>query len=215
MSEISILVTLVGVHLIGLMSPGPDVALVMQSASRYGRKTGVLIAAGLTCGIFLHLAFTLSGISLLIQKQPLIFAVLQLIGGSYLFYLGIGALKATIANWKLPPQLATNAGAQLESKRQAFSKGFMTNILNPKAFVFFISLLSSFIPVGMSVLGKVSVVALIGGVSFLWFASLAWLLTTSAMQKRLVGLTRYIDATCGVVFVLAGATIILQALSHM
>ncbi|MGL5336304.1 MAG: LysE family translocator [Enterovibrio sp.] len=215
MSEISVLLTLVGVHLIGLMSPGPDFALVMQTASRYGRKTGVLIAAGLTCGIFLHLTFTLSGISLLIKNHPLIFIEMQLVGASYLFYLGFCALKSTIKNWSLPAQLASNTGSQLQSKRQAFYKGFMTNILNPKAFIFFISLLSSFIPVGMSIAGKVSVVVLIGGVSFLWFASLAWVLTTRAMQKRMVGLTRYIDAVCGVVFMLASATIFWQAFSHM
>jgi threonine efflux protein len=55
MHEISILIPLAGIHVIALMSPGPDVALVIQNSTRYGRQTGVYIALGLSAGIFWRL----------------------------------------------------------------------------------------------------------------------------------------------------------------
>ena len=99
MNEASILMTLATVHFIALMSPGPDVALVVQNATRYGRQTGVYIALGLSFGILLHSLTSLTGVSYLVHQQPLLFALLQLCGGSYPLYLGSGALRATLANW--------------------------------------------------------------------------------------------------------------------
>ncbi len=109
MNEMSILTTLAGVHFIALLSPGPDVALVVQNATQHGRKTGVMIALGLSCGILVHLILSLTGISYLVKQQPLLFNLLQLAGGSYLLYLGWelcspfwrekAALQWPIARW--------------------------------------------------------------------------------------------------------------------
>ena len=157
MNEVTILVTLASIHFIALMSPGPDFALVVQNATRHGRQTGLYIALGLSCGILLHSLLSLTGISYLVHKQPTLFAIMQLAGGSYLLYLGFGALKAT---WQIiqhhddDSEVVNSKDLILTNKRDAFSKGFMTNILNPKALVFFVSLMSSLVPADMSLSGK-------------------------------------------------------------
>lgn len=87
----------------------------------------------------------------------------------------------------------------------------MTNLLNPKALVFFVSLLSSLIPASMSVSGKVSAALILVGLSLTWFSCLAWLLTTSAMQQRMQRITRSVDSICAAVFILAGGVILWQA----
>nr|WP_244292239.1 LysE family transporter [Vibrio cidicii] len=96
MNELTVLLTLASVHFVALMSPGPDVALVVQNASRYGRQTGLFIALGLSVGILLHSLLSLTGVSYLVHQQPLLYTLLQLLGGSYLLYLGIGALRAVL-----------------------------------------------------------------------------------------------------------------------
>lgn len=96
------------------------------------------------------------------------------------------------------------------NKRQAFTKGFATNILNPKALVFFISLMSSLVPAGMSVSGKGLALVILFGLSLLWFSSLAWMLSTQRMQRRLQQAGIYIDGLYGVVFTLVGGGILLQ-----
>lgn len=215
MSEFSILLTLAGVHCIGLLSPGPDVALVIQNATQHGRKTGVMIALGLSCGILIHLILSLTGISYLVKQQPWLFSLLQLAGGSYLLYLGIGALQSFSAKTNSAQPAPSSVIVQLNHQRQAFIKGMTTNLLNPKALVFFVSLLSSLIPASMSFSGKVSAALILIGLSLIWFSCLAWLLTTEPMQQRMQRITRHIDQVCAVVFIMAGGGILWQASQAM
>ncbi|MCS0455342.1 LysE family translocator [Vibrio diabolicus] len=212
MNESTILLTLASIHFIALMSPGPDFALVVQNATRHGRQTGLYIALGLSVGILLHSLFSLTGVSYLVHQHPLLYSVLQLLGGSYLLYLGIGALRGVIATIKNPlsDQPSKNSNLVISNKRQAFTKGFATNILNPKALVFFVSLMSSLVPVGMSVTGKGIALVILFGLSLLWFSSLAWMLSTQRLQTRLQQTGIYIDGLCGVVFTLVGSSILVQ-----
>lgn len=218
MNEVTILVTLASIHFIALMSPGPDFALVVQNATRHGRQTGLYIALGLSCGILLHSLLSLTGISYLVHQQPTLFAIIQLAGGSYLLYLGYGALKATwqiIQNHDDDADIVNSNDLILTNKRQAFSKGFATNILNPKALVFFISLMSSLVPADMSLSGKGFALIILFGLSLFWFSLLAWMLSTKALQKKLSEATVYIDGLCGVVFSLIGVSILWQSLSGL
>ncbi|HHX8335438.1 TPA: LysE family translocator [Vibrio diabolicus] len=212
MNESTILLTLASIHFIALMSPGPDFALVVQNATRHGRQTGLYIALGLSVGILLHSLFSLTGVSYLVHQHPMLYSVLQLLGGSYLLYLGIGALRGVIATIKNPlsDQPSKNSNLVISNKRQAFTKGFATNILNPKALVFFVSLMSSLVPVGMSVTGKGIALVILFGLSLLWFSSLAWMLSTQRLQTRLQQAGIYIDGLCGVVFTLVGSSILVQ-----
>ncbi|WP_114634122.1 LysE family translocator [Vibrio splendidus] len=218
MNEVTILITLASIHFIALMSPGPDFALVVQNATRHGRQTGLYIALGLSCGILLHSLLSLTGISYLVHQQPTLFAIIQLAGGSYLLYLGYGALKATwqiIQNHNDDADIVNSNDLILTNKRQAFSKGFATNILNPKALVFFISLMSSLVPADMSLSGKGFALIILFGLSLFWFSLLAWMLSTKALQKKLSEATVYIDGLCGVVFSLIGVSILWQSLSGL
>ncbi|WED23682.1 LysE family translocator [Vibrio sp. JC009] len=217
MSEWTILVTLATVHFIGLLSPGPDFALVVQNATHHGRQTGLYIALGLSCGILLHSILSLTGISYLVHQQPTLFALLQLAGGSYLAYLGSGALKSVWHRVRLPKtqQGEMSSRLLLTSKRQAFSRGLTTNILNPKALVFFVSLMSSLVPASMSVTGKGIALVILWVLALAWFSFLAWGLSTARMQKRLHAVTIYIDGLCGFVFSAIGATILYQSVSSL
>lgn len=215
MNELSILATLATVHFIALMSPGPDFALVVQNATRYGRQTGVYIALGLSFGILLHSLLSLTGVSYLVHQQPTLFALVQIAGGSYLFYLGFGALKGT---WQtLSSKIETSAEESsssllLSNKRQAFSRGFATNILNPKALVFFVSLMSTLVPASMSLTGKGVALFILWSLSLAWFSFLAWALSTERLQAKLKSLAVYIDGLCGIIFTLVGASILWQSL---
>lgn len=218
-NEMTTLATLVTVHIVALMSPGPDFALVVQNAGRYGRQTGIMIALGLSLGILLHSILSLTGASLLIHQHPMLFALLQAAGGSYLLWLGIGALKGTWQHYQQRHQPAETQAANitqrvLANRRQAMAKGFTTNILNPKALVFFISLLSTLVPASMSLGGKATAIGLLWGTSFLWFALLAWLLTGVRLQQRLQRWTPWIDATCGALFTLIGSLILISIIAQ-
>ncbi|MDC5707462.1 LysE family translocator [Vibrio europaeus] len=214
MNEITILTTLAVVHFVALMSPGPDFALVVQNATRYGRQTGLYIALGLSCGILLHSILSLTGVSYLVHQQPTLFALLQLAGGSYLFYLGYGALKASWSSFRsrnVENESSKETGLLLNNKREAFSRGFATNILNPKALVFFVSLMSSLVPASMSLTGKGMALMILWSISLLWFSFLAWALSTQRMQRKIKATAHYVDGLCGILFTVLGLGILWQS----
>ncbi|WP_077336410.1 LysE family translocator [Vibrio ruber] len=217
MNEYQILLTLATIHWIALMSPGPDFALVIQNATRYGRTTGIYIALGLSFGILTHSILSLTGISLIVHTHPVWFAIIQVAGGSYLAWLGLSTLKSLYQRWKHrhQPQTLSSASLFLANRKQAFSKGFLTNLLNPKALVFFISLMSSLIPAGFSASGKLIALMILWGLSFFWFAILAWLLSSQRLQNKLQSVAVYIDGLCGVIFSVLGLIIGYHALSSL
>ena len=213
MNEITILTTLALVHFIGLLSPGPDFALVVQNTSRYGRQIGLFIALGLSIGILLHSIFSLLGISYLVQQHPLFFLMLQIAGGSYLLYLGWGALKASWKNRHKGKTTSASEQPQLKSKRRAFSQGLATSILNPKALVFFISLMSSLVPASMSFAGKGIALIILWLLALVWFSLLAWALSTPKMQRKVNAIALYVDSLCGLLLTIIGITILWQSFS--
>ncbi|WP_458023268.1 LysE family translocator, partial [Pseudomonas aeruginosa] len=94
MQELSVLLTLAAVFAVALVSPGPDVALVVRTSLHQGRRAGLASALGLACGILLHTTLVLTGVSLLLSRTPVLFAILQALGALYLAWLGVGALRA-------------------------------------------------------------------------------------------------------------------------
>ncbi len=211
MTELTSLLTLFTVHFVALMSPGPDFALVVQNASRHGRNTGIMIALGLSVGILLHSTLSLTGISLLVAEHPFIFNLLQAAGGTYLLWLGVGALRSLRQPRHNLPEASKDQ--LIQNSKQAFAKGFTTNILNPKALVFFVSLVSTLIPAELSSGGKVSAIFVLWAISFAWFAFLAWVLTGQKMQRLLSRVVPFIDGICGMLFTIVGGGLIWQVIS--
>ena len=129
--------TIALVHLLAVASPGPDFAIIVRQSLVYGKITAIWSSIGVGCGILIHVFYSLLGIGLIISQSVLAFSILKYVGALYLVYLGTKALRT--------PPLA--GGLLIDEKRQkaptalrAFWVGFLTNGLNPKATLFFLSL---------------------------------------------------------------------------
>ncbi|EMI1807930.1 LysE family translocator [Pseudomonas aeruginosa] len=197
MQELSVLLTLAAVFAVALVSPGPDVALVVRTSLHQGRRAGLASALGLACGILLHTTLVLTGVSLLLSRTPVLFAILQALGALYLAWLRRGDGQPGRLDGALPP-----------SPLGPWLRGVATNLFNPKALVFFIALLGSLIPAQMSLGGKLAVAALLFGMGACWFGLLSLTLTRPALQARLLRAMPWLDAACGVVFLLVAAAIL-------
>ncbi len=127
------------IHLLAVASPGPDFAVVIRESVSHGRRAGLYCAAGIGSGILLHVAYSLLGIGLLVSQSPALFGVLKWLAAGYLVYIGWRALGARPAD---PAAFEQLVAAPARSGRGAFATGFLTNALNPKATLFFLSLFS-------------------------------------------------------------------------
>ena len=210
MQETSVLLSLAAVFAAALVSPGPDVALVVRTAMHQGRRAGLLSALGLACGILVHGTLVLTGVALLVSRSPVLFDLLQLIGASYLGWLGVGAVRA----WFRRGQGGGGRfeGALSPSALGPWLRGLATNLFNPKALVFFLALLSGLIPADMSVAGKLGAAAILFGMGLVWFSGLGLLLTRGSNQQRLLRAAPTIDLVCGLVFLLVALGLVARLL---
>lgn len=117
------------VHLLAVASPGPDFAVVIRESVAHGRRAGTWTALGVGCGIFLHVAYSLLGIGLVLSQSVLLFDVLKWLAAAYLLFIGIRALRAGPGD---PAGPADRPAAERRSGRGAFVSGFLTNALNPR-----------------------------------------------------------------------------------
>ena len=120
-------------HLLAVASPGPDTFIVMRQTLASGFKAGLSSAVGIGLGILIHCSLALYGLSALILSDP-IGSYIPYIGSIYLIFLGV--------------QSVASRNITLEDNKNTLDKrslliGFFTNILNLKAFIFFVSLFSA------------------------------------------------------------------------
>jgi len=121
------------------ISPGPDNLMVLSVGVSRGRRQGMVFGIGCALGCLSHTVLAALGVSALIAASPTAFGALKIIGGAYLVWLGIGALRsrggARVAQTGLPD----------ESLGRLFAKGLFANAINPKVVLFFLSFLPQFV----------------------------------------------------------------------
>ncbi len=133
---------LFSIQLLGLMSPGPDFAIVVKNSLIYTRKTAILTAIGVSLGVLVHLSYIFLGLGIIIAQTTWLFLLFKYVGASYLIYIGIKGLlakKQKISYEKNKPQ------QQDILPLKALRAGFFTNATNPKAMLFFLSIISAFV----------------------------------------------------------------------
>ena len=120
-------------HLLAVMSPGPDTAIIFHQSLAKGRTHGVLTALGIGSGIFIHCLFAISGISLLIYSSDEAKFIIKSLGGLYLLYIGMSFFLV---------KQSSKADEAKTLFNNPFIIGLATNLLNVKAFLFTVSLFS-------------------------------------------------------------------------
>jgi threonine/homoserine/homoserine lactone efflux protein len=133
------IVAFAAASLVLIVTPGPDMALLLSRTVNYGRVHGIMTALGSNVGILTHSALVAFGISVLIVAAPLAFLALKIAGAIYLVWL---ALQAVLFGGGLR---ISEADGRAPSIWQSFAAGIMINLLNPKVVLFFITFLPQFV----------------------------------------------------------------------
>ena len=129
----------VGASIILCIVPGPDMIYLLTRTIAQGKKAGVAAALGINLGGYFHLTAAILGISAIIATSSLAFTILKWCGAVYLVYIG---LQAILSSSTLKPDKSHNLSPPLKT---IFWQGFVSDALNPKVAIFFISLLPQFI----------------------------------------------------------------------
>ncbi|MDF2856842.1 MAG: lysine transporter LysE [Neobacillus sp.] len=129
-----------------IILPGPDTAIAMKNTVTVGRNRGLQTALGTCCALLIHTSAAVLGLSAIIVKSALLFSIFKYVGAIYLLYLGVKTL------WSLK-KTKEAVSQELNTKTQfmntsCFKQGFLTNLLNPKVAVFFLTFLPQFVDAG-------------------------------------------------------------------
>jgi threonine/homoserine/homoserine lactone efflux protein len=189
------------------ITPGLDTALVLRTAAVEGSHRARLVAAGICSGCLIWGASTALGLTALLAVSRFAFDVLRLAGSGYLIYLGMqmflrhrefGAVDAA-PDEGIPPSM---------SPRRWFLRGLLTNLLNPKVGVFYITFLPQFIPVGANVIQFSFLLALIHVTEgLIWLTLLTFAVRPLGAWLRRPAVTCSLDRTTGLVLIGSGVAL--------
>ena len=191
------------IHLLAVASPGPDFAVVVRESVTHGRRAGTWTAFGVGTAIFLHVGYSLLGIGLIVSQSIMLFNALKWLAAAYLIYIGFKALRAKPA--------AAGEAIQVSSvertPRAAFVAGFMTNGLNPKATLFFLSLFTVVINPHTPLLVQAGYGVYLALATGLWFCLVAMLFSQARVRAGFARMGHWFDRTMGAVLIALGVKI--------
>ncbi|MFF2506416.1 LysE family translocator [Streptomyces sp. NPDC058067] len=164
------MLTFAAASLVLIMIPGPDQALITRNALAGGRRAGLLTMVGGMLGLSVHVGAAVLGISALLLASATAFAVLKVAGAAYLVWMGIATLRGARHTMKENAE-GDGAGDQEARGGKHLRHGFLSNALNPKVALFFVTFLPQFLP-SNSVLPKALLLSLVFAVIYvLWFST--------------------------------------------
>lgn len=195
-----LILAFVPVALLLTMTPGTDTLLVLRTAGLVGRSAAVRAGLGIALGCLIWGAAVAVGLGALIVASPAAFAVLRGAGAVYLAWIGITLILA-------PSGKARETGAP--AARLAFRRGLVTNLVNPKIGVFYLTLLPQFLPQGAPWSAGLVLAAVHVALTLLWFAALIGTTRIIAPWLARATVRRAMDRVSGAVFIGFGAKLAL------
>lgn len=199
MNASTLLLTAAGAHLLAVMSPGPDFAMVTRQTLAYGRRAGVWTAMGIATGLIFHVGWALFGLGWVVQRVPLLLDLLRYGGAAFLLYMGVSALRAA------PPDTTPRPDdIPAQPARRSYLIGMATNLLNPKAMLYFVALCSALVTTATPVSQRLLLGAWILATTAAWFSLAAWSLGHPAIRSRLLGHAHWIDRGMGLLLIALG-----------
>ncbi len=186
---------------VGVASPGPGTLAIMSTSMRLGRAQGVALAMGICTGSLLWGVVAASGLGAVMNAQPGLDSALRIGGGLYFLWLAFKLLKAS---WTGVSKTASMTPT-LKTYIKQFVSGLLLHVFNPKAMFVWLAIISVALaqmsaPNSATALG---VTLVCWSLSFCVFLGYALLFSTERVLVLYDRLWRWIDGTCGVLFVLA------------
>lgn len=184
------------ISVLGAVSPGPSLAVVIKNTLGGNRTSGILTAWAHALGIGLYALLSLLGLAIVLKKMPILFLSISYAGAFYLLWIGINAMRSRggIA--------ARLAQGEKNTYLQCIRDGAMISLLNPKIGLFFIALFSQFIHVDVGVYGKTITVLTPLITDGLWYSTIALTLSRPNILLFLRARAQFLDRLTGIVLII-------------
>ncbi len=189
--------TIVVAHALAVASPGPDFALVLRQSLAHGRRTALWSSLGIGCGLSIHIGYCILGLGYFLKNSAVALATVKYLGAAYLAWVGVQALRTRARNGDVD----LGAGGTAPTDGAAWTTGFLVNVLNPKAALFFISLFPLAVSVTTPKLVQVGYGVWMTLATVAWFSFVSVVFTREDVRRRFLRHGHWIDRALGVVFI--------------
>lgn len=203
--ELHLWLSLVVICLLGALSPGPSLALVIKNTLNGGVPQGYATAISHGLGVALYAAITATGIGVLIVQSPLIFGAIKYAGAAFLLYLGVKALLSKKQHLQFDQQQQQDI-----SGINGWRDGFLIAFLNPKLAIFFLALFSQFVEVDAGWQQKAIMTATVGFIDMLWYLIIAFTMSRGPILSKLKQNSHIVDKVTGSFLILLAARVVLN-----
>lgn len=182
-----------------VITPGPNMAIVVRNSIAHTRSAGVYTATGLVLGNLVHITYCLVGIGVIISKSILLFTLIKLAGAAYLIFLGMKSLRMKSYSITHQPDAIVPLNAV-----SALRTGFFTDLLNPKATLFFLSLFTQIVHPATPLSAQIFYATTIVVLEFCFLATLALAISHHSVRRRLEAASRWVELATGAVLIALG-----------
>tara|TARA_B000000441_G_scaffold127081_1_gene106548 strand:- start:111 stop:734 length:624 start_codon:yes stop_codon:yes gene_type:complete len=190
--------------IVGAMSPGPSMALIIRNSIKYGRVSGILSSVGHAIGIGIYAGVSVAGLQIILINNIFLFNTIQFCGSVFLLVLGILFLRDT--GQKLSIQ-------DKQKSVNSFMQGFAISILNPKILIWFAAIFSQFIEISSTNFIKLTMVLIASSIDGLWYIILTIIVTGFGLKQFLENNTKIIQNISGFVLIFISIIILYNTLS--
>jgi threonine/homoserine/homoserine lactone efflux protein len=194
--ELHLWLSFVVICVLGALSPGPSLALVIKNTVNGGANKGYATSISHGLGVALYAAITATGVAALIVNTPMLFTLIQYAGAAFLLYLGIKALLS-----KKTSNIIADETEATPPTINGWRDGFLIAFLNPKLAIFFIALFSQFLSAESSEQQKIIMTATVGSIDALWYCFVTFLLSRGNIINKLKENSYIVDKITGVFLV--------------
>lgn len=201
--------TIIVANLIAAISPGPDLILITRIATK-SRRHAVAAVLGIQIGVIMWCSLTVLGAAALLRTFPSILGLIQLVGGTWLVWLGWNMLRTGWAARTSPAVDLESAEASVGRLRHAFMQGLTTNLSNPKIVLFLAALVAPLLPEHPSLGIALLLIASLALSSFVLFLILSFVISTNKIRRRMLAAGPWVDIGAGLFFIAAGATMVVS-----
>lgn len=208
--------TVAVLHLLAVMSLGPDFIMVSRNSLLHSRRIGVLSAFGAALGVLLHVTYSLIGIGYVISQSIVLFSTLKLLSAAYLVYIGFQCLRAKPAaagagqHGDAAHHAPAGQGKKPLTPGGAIRMGFLTEATNPKATLFFFAVFTQVINVHTPKLVQVLYGLEMSAATFLWFATVATVVSHDVVRTKFNAVQHRMEHVFGVLLVALGIKVALS-----
>ena len=176
--------------ILGSTSPGPSLAVVLRNTMIGGRSRGLACAVGHGIGFGFYAVSVVFGLVAIMENNPNLFTLMQILGGLFLLYLGIEIIRSEEKEIQ-----------HSEGKREGFVEGFFIAFLNPKIAVFMLAVLSSVLDPSMSSDTKWIIAGMGMTIDTVWYVLVALILSNSSMLTKIENNQRLLNQITGVLMI--------------